>query len=209
MNKQEKPNEELILQAKEKMIAGYRSRFQQYGDAPAAVQLSWEGQQFRFRKLIEIGDLRNRRVLDLGCGLGDFYPLLMRRFGQLDYTGIDLVPEMIDYAAKKYAPARFLCRDLFTDSLDETFDYVLLSGVFNNALPGCETYMKELLRLAFKYCTLGLAFNFLSSYVHFTDAELAYHDPAQILEFSVRELTRKVEMQHHYERADVAVFAYR
>jgi SAM-dependent methyltransferase len=209
MNEQEQPSNKLILQAKERIIADYRSRFQKYGDAPEAVQLSLEGQRFRFRQLMKIADLRNRRVLDLGCGIGDFYPPLIERFGQLDYTGIDLVPEMINYAAKKYQPARFLCRDLFTDSLDETFDYVLISGVFNNALPESDSYMRELLTLAFKYCKFGLGFNFLSSYANFTDPEMAYHDPAQIVEFSLRNLTRKVEMHHHYERTDVVVFAYR
>jgi SAM-dependent methyltransferase len=209
MKNQGKPSNNLIQQAKEWLIAGYRNRFQQYGDTTEAVQLSAEGQQFRFRKLMEIGDLRGRHVLDLGCGIGDFYPLLKDRFGLLRYTGIDLVPEMIDHAAKKYGGARFLCRDLFTDHLEETFDYVLLSGVFNNAMPGCDLYMRELLRRAFAYCTLGLGFNFLSTHVSFTDVEMAYHDPGQVIDFSLRELTPKVEMQHHYERTDVVIFAYR
>jgi trans-aconitate methyltransferase len=129
------------LKAKETIIANYRGLFQKHGGAPEAVQLSLEGQRFRFRKLMEIADLQNRRVLDLGCGIGDFYPPLLERFGQFDYTGIDLVPEMIDYAAMKFPRARFLCQDLFKDSLGETFDYVLISGVFNNAVSDCGAYM--------------------------------------------------------------------
>jgi SAM-dependent methyltransferase len=194
---------------KEMLIANYRGLFQKYGGAPEAAQMSADGQRFRFLKLMEIADLRNRRVLDLGCGIGDFYPFLIEKFDQLDYTGIDLVPEMVDFAAKKYPKARFLCRDISKDGLDESFDYVLASVVFNNAMPDCDAYMRELLTLAFKHCTLGLGFNFISSHVNFTDAELAYHDPAEVLDFCIRHLTRKVLMHHHYERADVAVFAYR
>ena len=48
-------------QAKEMLIANYRDLFHKYGDAPEAVQMSSEGQHFRFRKLMEIGDLRSRR----------------------------------------------------------------------------------------------------------------------------------------------------
>lgn len=196
-------------QAKEMLIANYRGLFQKHGDAPEATQMSWEGQRFRFRKLMEIADLRNRRVLDLGCGIGDFYPLLMEKFGQLHYTGIDIVPEMMDFAAKKYPGVRFLCHDLSTQRLDESFDYVLASVLFNNAMADADAYMQELLTLAFRQCTLGLGFNFISTHVNFTDPELAYHDPAQVLNFCIRSLTPKVAMQHHYERVDVAVFAYR
>src|SRR5438105_15182939 len=130
---------------KEMLIANYRGLFQRHGGAPEATQMSADGQRFRFLKLMEIADLRNRRILDLGCGIGDFYPLLIEKCGQLDYTGIDLVPEMIQHAANKYRRARFLCRDLCTEPLDETFDYVLVSVVFNNAMSDCDSYMRELL----------------------------------------------------------------
>jgi trans-aconitate methyltransferase len=196
-------------EAKDLMIANYRGLFQKYGDAPEATQWTPEGQQFRLRKLMEIADLRNRRVLDLGCGLGALYPLLLERFGDVDYTGIDIVPEMVQYAARKFPRARFLCQDLATDGIDGTFDYVLSSGVFNNAMPDCGGFMRELLMEGFKHCRLGMAFNFTSTHVNFTDAEMAYHDPAEILDFCIRNLTRKVVMHHHYERVDVAVFAYR
>jgi SAM-dependent methyltransferase len=197
------------LQAREMMVADYRGRFQKYGDAPEAVGMSSEGQGFRFRKLMKIGDLRDRRILDLGCGIGDFYPFLVEKLGQLDYTGMDLVREMVDFAAKKHPRARFLCRDLFADALDETFDYVFISTVFNYAMSGSEDYIRELITLAFQYCTRGLGFNFLSTFANFRDVEMAYHDPAQLLDFCIHNLTRKVVMHHHYERADVVVFAYR
>ncbi|MBV8784844.1 MAG: hypothetical protein JOZ67_11710, partial [Gammaproteobacteria bacterium] len=48
------------------------------------------------------------------------YPYLIEKFGQVDYTGIDLVPEMARLASQKYPQARFLCRDLAADPLDET-----------------------------------------------------------------------------------------
>jgi SAM-dependent methyltransferase len=208
-NEREKPSENMDLLVKEMMIADYRGRFEKYGDAPEAVGMSLEGQRFRFRKLTEIADLRNRRILDLGCGIGAFYPFLVEKFGQVDYTGIDLVREMVDFAAQKYPRACFLCHDLFANPLDETFDYVLTSTIFNYAMSGSGEYMRALLRLAFKYCTRGLGFNFPSTFVNFTDPEMAYYDPAQVLDFCIGNLTHKVVMHHHYERVDVAVFAYR
>jgi SAM-dependent methyltransferase len=199
----------MTQQTKELMIGNYRGLFQKYGDAPEATQWSPDGQLFRLRKLMEIGDLRKCRVLDLGCGLGALYPLLMEKFGEVHYTGIDIVPEMVEFAARKFPQARFYCCDLLTECLGETFDYVLSSGVFNNAMPDCDEFMRELLVAGFQYCTRGMGFNFTSTHVNFTDAEMAYHDPAQVLDFCIRNLTRKVILHHHYERVDVAVFAYR
>src|SRR5438445_308069 len=112
-------------QTKEMMIVSYRDIFQKHGDGPEASGMSSEGQRFRFGKLMEIADLQDRRILDLGCGIGAFYPYLIAKFGHVDYTGIDIVPDVIDFASKKYPGARFLCRDLLTDNLSETFDYVL------------------------------------------------------------------------------------
>ena len=193
----------------ESLIATFRSYLSQHGNGPEATGMSLEGQRFRFAKLSEIADLKDRRVLDLGCGLGDFYPFLVERFGRVDYTGIDLVPESIALSAQKYPQARFLCRNLFSDGLDETFDYVLLSAVFNNAMPRSDEFMKELLTLAFQRCSRALGFNFISTHVNFVDAGMAYHDPTQVLDFCIKTLTRKVTLFHQYERCDVAVFAYR
>jgi len=200
--------EPMNAQVKEGMIADYRGLFLKYGDSPEATGMSSDGHRFRFQKLMEIADLRNRRVLDLGCGIGALYPFLIEKFGELKYTGIDIVPEMVAFAAKKYPRARFLCRDLSTDSLDEKFDYVLISTVFNKAIPDSRNFMRELLTVGFKYCTLGLGFNFISTYVNYSQREMAYFDPAEVLDFCIRNLTRKVVIHHHYERVDVAVFAY-
>src|SRR5262249_20901902 len=161
----------------------YRALFQKYGDSPEGSGMSSEGHRFRFGRLAEIADLRNRRVLDLGCGIGAFYPFLVEKFGRVDYTGIDLVPETIEFAAQKYPDPRFLCRDLSVEGLDETFDYVLISTVFNKTIPEYDDLMKDLLALGFDYCKLGLGFNFLSTYVNFTEPGMAYYDPATVLDF--------------------------
>ena len=196
-------------ESKEMTIATYRDMFHKHGDSPEATGMSEEGHRFRFRKLMEIADLRNRRVLDLGCGIGAFYPYLLEQFGQVDYTGIDIVPDTIEHAAKKYPNARFLCRDLLTEGLDERFDYVLINTVFNYTMPEGDAFMQEFITKAFPYCTQGLGFNFLSTHLNYRDEGMAYHDPAQVLDFCIRNLTRKVVLHHHYERIDVAVFAYR
>ena len=56
---------------------------------------------------------------------------------------------------------------------------------------------------------IGLGFNFLSALNNFRDPHMNYQDPLEVFQYCLRHLTRKVTMHHHYERCDVAVFAYR
>ena len=86
-------------------------------------------QQTRFSVLSEIGPLNKRKILDVGCGLADFYDWLLKRNISCDYSGIDITPDMIECAIN-----RFPSLDLHVSSLqdyhalDHSFDYVFASG---------------------------------------------------------------------------------
>ena len=170
--------------------------------------MSAEGQRFRFAKLMEVDDLRGSSVLDLGCGIGHFYPHLIERFGDLDYHGVDITPGMIETASRKYPEARFEARDVLRDGLPAEYDHVLMSSVFNDLMPDPTGYLRELVSVASAAARRSVAFNFLSAHANWRDDDLSYHDPSAVLDFSVRHLTRHVRMEHMYERADVAVFLY-
>ena len=53
------------------------------------------------------GELKNKRFLEVGCGLGHLYPLLQSKYGDIDYTGVDIVPELIEHAQETYPCAKF------------------------------------------------------------------------------------------------------
>lgn len=196
-------------QIKQEIVDNYRNLFHVYGDTPEGVQMSEAGQFFRFNKLIEIAPLEGKKILDVGCGLGHFYPFLVKRFGTVDYTGIDIVPETVAYAKSKYPNARFIVHDITKTPLNELFDYVLMSVVFNNIV--CETsmFLEEMVKAAFAHCKCGLAFNFISKHANFHDPKMAYHDPAHVFNYCIEHLSKKVVMHHCHERADVAVFVYK
>ena len=187
----------------------YQAQFRAFGDAALGTQMSREGQRFRFGKLLEIGDLADRSVLDVGSGLGDLYPYLHAAYPNARYEGIDVVPEMVACAAGKYAGVPFRVVDLLRESLPNRYDYVLMSAIFNNAMPDPTMFLESLVEQAWQYADTGLGFNFLSSHVNFTEPTMAYHDPARVLAFVIGRLSRKVRVEHHYERCDVAMFVYR
>jgi len=109
--------------AKEIVIENHRSLFLKHGSSQQVGQGSPEGQGFRFEKLVQVGDLRNRQVLHVGCRIGELDPFLVERFGQVDYTGIGIVPELVAAGAQRHPGAPFICRDLLSDDFNETFEY--------------------------------------------------------------------------------------
>jgi SAM-dependent methyltransferase len=194
---------------KETIIENYKSLFNKHGDSSEAVQLSKEGQLFRFEKLIEIADLNGKDVLDIGCGLGELYLVLSTKYSNINYTGVDIVEETTKYAANKYKDAHFYCQDLFSEPLSGKFHYVFISSIFNNAILNASDFLNKMITTAFDYCTEGLSFNFISNRVNFRDAAMAYYDPREVFNFCLENLSKKVSIFHHYKRCDVAVFVYR
>lgn len=193
---------------KDRIIENYRSLYLQHGEGPAVGQWSAEGQRFRFARLAEIGDLSGKSILEIGCGIGDFYPFLTGRYGKLSYTGVDIVPELVAHAAAKYPEATFYCQDLLEEDIPGRYDFVLMSGIFNNDMSGATGFLLDMVAKAFAKCRVGTGFNFTSDRVNRYDAEMAYHDPVRVLDFCLNQITRKVVMAHHYERCDVSAFLY-
>lgn len=196
-------------QEQDKLNDFYRRSFLAHKGEPEAVHSSADGQLMRFEKLIEIANLSGQRILDLGCGQGDLYAHLAKRFSNFTYEGIEVVPEMVEYAREKYPGIKFSCRNILSEPLARQYDYALLCGLFNIHIPDCTSFMKQFLVAAFAACEKGLGFNFISSYVNYETPDTTYHNPQSVLEFCLENLSPKVNLYHHYGRADVAIFVYR
>lgn len=180
----------------------YTRRALEFGDTPAAAQYSdkashWE----RFRYLVEIGVLPDDSVLDFGCGTGELLNYLQQRTGYRGaYTGYEISDEMLTLARTKFPDHRFENRDVLVDPPEQTYDYVLINGVFNNAVPGSDNraFMFDVLRTLMPAVRKGLAFNALSRYVDYFDSGLYYCDPAEVFRFCKEELSPLVTLRHDY-----------
>lgn len=187
----------------------YQDSFDTYGDDPRSCH--WESSViFQYDELTKSIDLNGSSVLEVGCGIGGFYDYCINQKGIKDFTyqGIDLVKGMIDLAQKKYPKAKFnVCNILEQPVYGGPFDYVILCGIFNMATRTED--MKKILAKSFEYCTKGMIFNFISTYVNFIDETMSYHNPQDILKFCIENLSRKVNMNHHYGKCDVSTAVYR
>lgn len=98
--------------------------------------LDWasaESQQKRFEVLAENVELGGRKLLDVGCGLGDLLAYLRRRGIETDYTGVDLLQQMVDRCRERFDGGTFVRADVFAEDAfaPGAFDVVFVSGAFN------------------------------------------------------------------------------
>jgi SAM-dependent methyltransferase len=194
---------------KEYLLKIYSDTLAKHGDAPEAVH--WRGvtQRYRFKVLTEIADLETASILDYGCGKGDLLPYLVEQGYRAQYTGFDINPELIALGRRKYPAARFEVKDIEQDAVDEQFDYVLISGIFNNRVADNWSMMTAVLRRAFACARHGLAFNAISTYVNFEDSAMYYADPAEVFRFCMSELSRNVTLRHDNLPYNYSVYVYR
>lgn len=197
----------------ERVRAFYEAEVQQHGLTYRGLGFNRrESQQRRFSVLAEIGDLRGRRVLDVGAGLGDFLAYLWERGIVCDYTGLDLCEHLVEGARARFSgttdgPHRFVVADLLAYD-DEPYDYVVSSGLFG--LKTTCTAMRVVPSLArlFSLCSRAVAVNFLSARAPVHAQRSEYLQPSAVLEAALR-LTPAVHLRHDYLPNDFTLYLYR
>ncbi|MBA3831422.1 MAG: class I SAM-dependent methyltransferase [Chthoniobacterales bacterium] len=165
------------------------------------------------REALKGGSDSTLSVLDVGCGYGGLYQHATSRGLQLDYTGIDVVPEMIAHAQVSLPQGRFVCRDVFDGEANDRYDYVICNGILTQKLTTSiremDSYAQEMIRRLFQLCRCGVAFNLMTNKVNFTVDNLYYRSPVEILAFCFADITDKVKLDHSYRLHDYTVYLYR
>lgn len=175
-----------------------------------AKSLSWYGkdtQQARYRVLTQIADLNNRTILDLGCGLGDFYGYLIDKNIKIkEYLGIDINQNLIYEARLKYHLAKFKIGDIY--SVNNHFDYIIACGLFGYKLSDYQDKYFAVIKKMFAKSIKGIGFNLLdeSSCIH--EELCAYFDPA-IVEKFVKKLSKNIKIIKGYLSNDFSIFVYK
>src|SRR5262245_27910761 len=119
--------------SKEQILSFYNFHLKKFGDRPEALRWTPQGQLKRYHMLADIAEpaeLNGSRVLDYGCGTGDFYRFLKRRGITVKYTGVDINENFIRLAKEKYPECTFRVMSA-DDDLNGFYDYIFICGVFN------------------------------------------------------------------------------
>ena len=205
-----------------KQVAFYLPKFRKFHDDVRS--LGWrdkESQVFRFEALEQLFYHEKRRdfsIHEIGCGLGHFYEYLRQKNYDVDYSGSDIVGELIDRCRKLYPDGSFSQTCIIEDikKLKRTIggaDYYCLIGVFNpignNSKKIWEDFILQSVSNMFLLAKKGIAFNFLTSHSDYYDKDLYYADPGKMLNWCVGNLSRYVSLHHDSAAYDFTVYVYK
>jgi len=194
----------------DKRRSSYQKSLAAHGESPQALQ--WQDYSTaarRYRQLVADIEVTGKTVLDVGCGMGDLLPYLYAQTTDFTYRGIDITPEFIEIARKRYDGHRFDISDLFTDGLDATYDIVLCSGVLNAATPGWQQNRLKMIERLFSYAKEALVFNMAGSLESPHESHgVGYADARDILDFCTS-LTPKVIFRNHYHGRDFTIALFK
>ena len=144
------------------------------------------GQYARFSVLVDNVSLSGRRILDLGCGLGDLWAYMKHRNIKAQYTGVDIVQPMIQRASETHDDARFIAADVFAADCnalgDERFDIVFCSGMLNLDLGNNRSFLPVAIARMIELSREYIVFNLLHIRAQPQYRHCVYHDPSDMLE---------------------------
>ncbi len=168
-----------------------------------------QNQELRFRVLADIGNLQNKKILDLGCGLGCFYGFLKDRGWQGDYTGIDILDLMVKGARRRFPEARFVKRDILHHHPSEKWDYVFVNGVFNHKVRDNWAWIEQTVKRSLESSNEGMAFSLLNLEAGWPDSDLFYAHPTELEERARRWTGGKYKILKGYLPEDMTVYLYK
>ena len=191
---------------------GYQKRFKRFGGR--AQSLSWShigAAHQRFRQIWTETDFSNKSVLDVGCGFGYLGKFLTKKFDNVNYLGVDIVPEFIEKAKIRRPNLSFAVRDYLFDPMDQKFDIVVASGILNSNVPNNMDYRKNAIKTMFDHANEALVFNMLGSHPQPTQPaqkNVWYANSLEILTYCMT-LTSKVIFKSHYNSKDFTIVMYK
>ncbi len=189
----------------------YEEKVRRYGfDHRGLGFRNKSSQEKRFEALLELGDLHGARLLDVGCGFGDFLAFLQDRDVAPVYTGIDVCRPMIDRCRERFdgGDAMFRVADVMEFAPLDDYDYVVASGLFGLDTEGARDRVRPTLERIFGWARGGTAANFLSTRSPSPAEGRIYVEPWKALEAGLA-LTPAARLNHAYLPNDFTLYLYR
>lgn len=185
---------------REATIRRYQARLARHGLGARALGWDKGRQQIRFAAALHGLDTGFASILDMGCGLGDLFGYLRRLGWKGRYLGLDIVPEFVAEARRRFGAdgAEFRELELSSQALRESFEVSVAIGVFNHRLrQGSWDDLRAMFRALWRHSSLLVAVDFLSATAAQRRPELRYWDAGSLLRFGLSH-SKRVTLAHDY-----------
>tara|TARA_Y100001958_G_C21243317_1_gene572051 strand:+ start:629 stop:1267 length:639 start_codon:yes stop_codon:yes gene_type:complete len=182
-----------------KMIKVYKKQFKEHGYSPASLGCPKGRQDLRFKSLSKY--LKKGTLLDFGCGFGDLASFLKKEDLDITYNGCDVVEDFIEVARKKN-PEGFFFNTEVDSKINEDYDYIISSGVFNflytKNSKDHEAFVFNTLDNLFSKTKKVLSVDFLSPEVNYKIEDSYHQEFIELINFIISKLSRRFEINHTY-----------
>jgi SAM-dependent methyltransferase len=182
------------------VVERYQRRIAEHGPTFASLNSGNEEKQ-KLRHSVHASALLGATpsILEVGCGLGDFYKYLQAQNRDCAYHGYDIVPEYVAECRRIYPRAKFELRNIFADGIDGTYDTVVMSQVLNNRYQKSDNMqvMQRALEMSFQHSRVSVSVDMLSTYVDFHNPDLFYYPPEEIFRIA-KAIAPRVLIRHDY-----------
>lgn len=157
----------------------------------------------RYDRLTSIGilDSDGTVVLDVGCGLSNYFEYLISKKFTGDYIGIDVSLEMLEISKLKFPKNLYICGQLEeVKSKVKEVDFIISSQTFNRKLHFSDNYeeIENFIKSAVDIARCGVAFDLMTDHVDFFEEKHFYYSPERIFQFCKKEF-KKVNLLHDLE----------
>jgi len=173
----------------------YNKRLAKIGNDIKSIGWGSKKNQFlRFELLTRNINLNNKKILDFGCGFGDLYIFLKKKFKYINYNGYDISNAIILNNKNKFSKINFFGEI----KLIEKYDYIICSGVFSLRTKYTKFYFIKLINFLFARTHKGLMINFLSKKTKHKLKKNYYYSTKEIINFTSKFENCKILVYENY-----------
>lgn len=190
----------------------YNEKYNLYGNSIESIGWSNKKDQYlRFEKLISNFNIRNKTILDVGCGFGDLFKYLNQNNNNLKfkYIGIDISDKIIENAKKKIKKPNvsFYNCDLLNFT-NRKIDYSISSGALTFNFKDSYAYTKRIIKKMYEISDISCSINFMSTYCDYKLKKNKHYNPEKIFNYA-KTLSSKVNLIHDYDLYEFTIQIYK
>jgi SAM-dependent methyltransferase len=184
----------------------YSEKFAAHGASSQGVD--WGANEanvlLRYAKMLAVlkDPHRTASLLDVGCGYGGLMSYAKDQNIELEYTGIDVAQNMIEWARANQAGGTFIVGDFMDYDFGAQFDYIVCNGILTQKLDtttlAMDQFAAQLIKKMFSLCRVGIVFNVMTTKVNYFSNNLYYRNPAELFSWCLSEISSHIRLDHSY-----------